>query len=225
MSPRRLLVDHVLIVTHDPKSTIGGLYERTGLRALSGGEHVGLGTRNHIVPLGNGFLEIVEVHDKALARHNAFGRLGLAGLANAIARGAPDSLFAWSTAVPDIAPVAERTGTEIMALTRAGVSAMLCGIDQAIDDPSRPFFLQRGPDDANPGARPTAHAVEPIGFTRLDATRSSAAPEVWLPNVPSGSVTVNLLDDNRRGLTRVEIGIRGADPVVLTAEQPTGIAR
>jgi hypothetical protein len=224
VSPRSLLVDHVLIVTHDPDSTVGELYERTGLRAQPGGEHVGLGTRNQIVPLGEGFLEIVEVYDKALARDNAFGRLGLAGLADATARGAQESLFAWSTAVPDVAPVAERTGTECVALTRAGVSALLCSVDQATNDPSRPFFLQRGPTDAHPGERPAAHAVQPIGFTRLDATRSQQDPEVWLHDVPSGSVTVNLLDDHRRGLTRVEIGIRGADPVVLTAGHPTGIA-
>lgn len=225
MRSRQLLVDHVLIVSYDADSTAARIFERTGLASLPGGEHVGLGTRNQIVPLVMGFLEIVEVHDKSLARDNAFGRLGLAGLAAASAHGAEESMFNWSTVVADIAPVAERTGTECIALTREGVRALLCGVDEAAGEPCRPFFIQRGPMDTHPGLRPAAHAVDVIGFSRLAATASGRGPEMWLDEVPKGSTTFDLLAGGRPGLTRVEISVRGADPVVLTADQPTGIAR
>lgn len=218
-------MDHVLIVSHEADSTAGMLFEQTGLRAFPGGEHVGVGTRNQIVPLGNGFLEIVEVHDETLARGNAFGRLGLAGLRAATARGAQESLFAWSTVVTHVAPIAERLGTECMTLTRAGMRALLCGVDEAADEPCRPFFLQRGPTGAHPGSRPVAHLVEAVGFLRVEASWSDRALGTWLDAVPIGLTVFDLRTGDRPGLTRVEIDVQDADPVVLTSDQPTGAAR
>ena len=59
---RLVSVDHVLIVSRDPAATAEQLFVRTGLASIPGGEHDGLGTRNVIVPLGEGYLEIVPVH-------------------------------------------------------------------------------------------------------------------------------------------------------------------
>ena len=118
-SVRKVAIDHVLIVSRDPASTAHQLFEPTGLAWIPGGEHDGLGTRNVIFPLGVGYLEIVEAHDESLARANPFGRLVLAGLADADIAGRNESLFAWSVAVDDASAVAARLAGERLG-ARAG---------------------------------------------------------------------------------------------------------
>ena len=55
-----LPVDHLVLATPDVAATVDALAERSGVRAVAGGRHVGLGTWNHLVSLGGGaYLEII----------------------------------------------------------------------------------------------------------------------------------------------------------------------
>lgn len=53
-------LDHLVLATPDLAATVADFARRTGVTPAPGGVHVGLGTRNHLVSLGNGgYLEII----------------------------------------------------------------------------------------------------------------------------------------------------------------------
>jgi hypothetical protein len=222
-SARGVAIDHVLIVSRDPAATAHELFERSGLAWIPGGEHDGLGTRNVIVPLGVGYLEIVEVHDESLARANPFGRLVLAGLAAAEAAGRNESLFAWSVAVDDASTVAARLDVGMMSLSRAGVSVQLAGVEESATDPARPFFLQRAAGQESPARRPANHRVEPTGFGRIEIATHSVAH--WLDEMPVGETAFASSAADASSLKSVEILVRDGALITLTAAKPLGSLR
>jgi hypothetical protein len=222
-SARGVAIDHVLIVSRDPASTALELFERTGLAWIPGGEHDGLGTRNVIVPLGIGYLEIVEAHDESLARANPFGRLVLAGLAAAEAAGRNESLFAWSVAVDDASAVAAGLEVGMMSLSRAGVSVQLAGVEESVTDPARPFFLQRAAGQESPSRRPADHQVEPMGFGRIEIATHSMAD--WLGEVPFGKTAFETSTSDPSSLKSVDILVSDGPLITLTSAEPLGPLR
>jgi hypothetical protein len=223
---RLVSVDHVLIVSRDPAAAAEQLFVRTGLAAVPGGEHDGLGTRNLIVPLGDGYLEIVEAHDIVAARANPFGRLVLAGTQRAEDEGLPACLFSWSVSTEDATALAEALNTGSMPLSRAGVSVLLAGVDESISDPSRPFFLQRSAGQESPARRSTHHRVAPVGIRRMTIAVSESWSN-WADQMPVGST--ELYVEPTTGpvgsrLTKLEIELSDANIVVLTADHPLGVS-
>jgi hypothetical protein len=71
-----------------------------------------------------------------------------------------EGLMAWAVAVEDVAPVAERLGTEVSTLVRRGLSARLTGVAEAMATPFLPFFIARDPGVADPGAASDAGGIE-----------------------------------------------------------------
>lgn len=143
-------IDHVVCGTADLDAAASRLEAELGLVAVAGGRHDGLGTRNRIVPLGDGtFLELLAVADPQEAGRSALG----AALQTAIARG--DGLLAWAVAVDDVGSVAERLGTPITTVGRQSMTARLTGLAESLAEPCLPFFIERDPTRAAP--RP-AHA-------------------------------------------------------------------
>ena len=218
-SEQPIAIDHVLIVSRDLAATAAGLFERTGLAAIPGGVHDGLGTRNVIVPLGVGYLELVEAYDEELARANPFGRLVLAGHAAAEQAGRDDILFTWSVAVDDAADVASRLDVGLMSLARAGVSVQLAGVEESVADPARPFFLQRAPGQESPASKPAHHLVEPLGFTTIRCQSPASNENTWVHEVPTGTTEFTLTEAGQPSLVSVDIGVVGSLPIVLTADQ------
>ncbi|WP_406413224.1 VOC family protein [Streptomyces sp. NBC_01614] len=54
------LLDHLVLVTPDLSATVADFARRTGVTPAPGGVHVGLGTRNYLVSLGDmSYLEII----------------------------------------------------------------------------------------------------------------------------------------------------------------------
>ena len=66
-------VDHVLLATPDLDGTASRLESEHRLPSVPGGRHVGLGTENRIVPLGEAYVELVGVADRDEAAANPFG--------------------------------------------------------------------------------------------------------------------------------------------------------
>ena len=65
---------------------------------------------------------------------------------------APDGLHGWAVAVEDVPAQAERLGLEVTSIERDGLTARLTGVAQAMAEPWLPFFIQRDPGIADPGA-------------------------------------------------------------------------
>ena len=79
--------------------------------------------------------------------HDALGR-ELAARIAALGEG----LMGWVVAVPDVSAEAARTGAELSTIERAGLTATLAGVAAAMAVPYLPFFIQRDPGVADPGA-------------------------------------------------------------------------
>jgi len=134
-------IDHVIYATPDLDATAARLADQLGLPVTGGGRHEGLGTENRIIALGGGYLEVLGVADAGQAAASPFGRAALAR----------EGLIGWVVGVDDVAPVAARLGTEVTTISRAGLTARLPGVAEAMAAPSLPFFIARDAGVADPG--------------------------------------------------------------------------
>jgi hypothetical protein len=141
-----------------------------GVEAVQGGRHEGLGTKNRIVPLGGGYIEVLAVDDADEAARSTFG----AGLMARIA-GEGDGLFGWAVAVEDLEGTAERLGSPVTTIRREGLSARLTGLAEAMREPYLPFFVHRDPGVPDPGARGDAG-----GITWIEVGGNAARLKEWL---------------------------------------------
>jgi hypothetical protein len=143
-------IDHVLWVADDLDATADRLAAEHGLPSGGGGRHVGIGTHNRVFPLGGGYLEVIAIanHDEAAA----------SAIGSAVAA-APDGLFGWAVAVDDVPAEAQRLGLEVTSIERGGLTARLTGVAQAMAEPWLPFFIQRDPGIADPGASGDAGGI------------------------------------------------------------------
>ena len=143
-------IDHVIWVADDLHPTADRLADEHGLPGGGGGRHVGIGTHNRVFPLGGGYLEVLAIADREEAATSAIGRAVAA---------APDGLFAWAVAVDDVPAEAQRLGLEVTSIERGGLTARLTGVAQAMAEPWLPFFIQRDPGIADPGASGDAGGI------------------------------------------------------------------
>ena len=169
-----LRIDHVIYAAEDLDAAAARIRDELGLTAVTGGRHVGHGTRNLIVPLGGGYLELLGVADAQEAAASPFGN-GL--LRRLDERG--DGWLAWVVAVPDADAVARRLGSTITTLSREGLSARLTGVAEAMREPFLPFFISRDPGVPDPGASGSAG-----GITWIELAGNAARLERWLDSTP-----------------------------------------
>ena len=189
-----MLLDHVILAAADLDAATARLEAEHGFVATGGGRHDGIGTHNRIVPLGGGYLEVMAVADQAEAQASALGRI----LSAAIAERA-GGLMAWCVAVEDVEAVARRLGTEISLIARAGLTARLTGVAEAMAEPCLPFFIERDPGVADPGADGDAG-----GLTWVEVAGDSQRLAEWLGGA---SLPVRVVD-GRPALRAVGIGDR-----------------
>jgi hypothetical protein len=168
-------IDHVIYAAADLDAVTAGFEKRLGLAAQAGGRHEGHGTRNRIVPLGGGYLEVLAVADPQEAAGSPFGR----GLLTRLARDG-DGWLGWVVAVDDVDSVARRLATAITILKREGLSARLTGVAEAMQAPLLPFFISRDPGVADPGAGGDAGGIAAIELAgdaeRLERWLGSPGP-------------------------------------------------
>jgi hypothetical protein len=148
-------IDHVILAAADLDSAAARLEAELGLVATGGGRHDGLGTHNRIVPLGDGYLEILAIADEGEAKASPLGRAVTARIAET-----GDGLMGWAVAVDDVTPIAERLGSEVSTITRQGLSARLTGLAEAMAEAFLPFFISRDHGIKDPGAAGDAGGIK-----------------------------------------------------------------
>jgi hypothetical protein len=144
-------IDHVIYGTADLEAASARMESELGLEVNPGGRHKGLGTHNRIVPLAGSYIELIAIADPDEAAGSPIGR----AIAARIAAGG--GLMGWVVAVEAVTPIAERLGTAVTTVTRAGMSAQTTGIVEALAEPYLPFFIARdpgipGPPETGPAA-------------------------------------------------------------------------
>jgi hypothetical protein len=187
-------IDHVIYATQDLDAAAARLAAARGLAASGGGRHTGIGTENRIVPLGGGYLELIAVADPAEAERSPLGH----ALALAI-REHGEGLIGWAVAVEDVEAEAERTGAELSVIERAGLRAQLAGVETAMAEPTLPFFIQRDPGIADPGAEGDAG-----GITWVEVAGDGDRLRTWL----GGAELPVRLREGEAALLAVGIGER-----------------
>jgi Glyoxalase-like domain len=163
-------IDHVIYATADLDRAAARIEREFGLTAVRGGRHERLGTHNRIVPLGEGYLELLAVAD---AEEAAASELGRAVTQRIDSVG--DGLLGWAVAVDEIAPHAARLGIEQTTIARQGMSAQLAGLAESMEDPFLPFFIARDPGIANP-----ARTDNGPGITWIEVAGDRETLDHWL---------------------------------------------
>lgn len=67
-------IDHLIVASADPDLAVAELEQVLGLRATGGGRHEAQGTFNRLIWLGDSYLELMGVFDRALAAESWWGR-------------------------------------------------------------------------------------------------------------------------------------------------------
>jgi hypothetical protein len=156
-------IDHVVIGVQNLERAAAMMLDRYGLEAQIGGEHVGAGTANMVVPVGTGqFLELLAVVD-ATSRHPV-----PQALARFVADG--DRLLFAAIEPDDIEVAAARVGEPILPTARQSANGhqlrwRLTGMLGALSPAALPFFVVT--DEGRRwcgGDRPARHRVEPRGI-------------------------------------------------------------
>ena len=94
-------IDHLVIAVHDPDAAAAALERDIGLAFTGGGRHEHAGTFNRLAFLGDSYVELIGVFDRALVLSNAAFAVGRAALAQIEERG--EGLATWALATDNIA--------------------------------------------------------------------------------------------------------------------------
>src|SRR3954452_13030006 len=109
-------IDHVIYATADLDAAAGRIERELGLGVAGGGRHEGLGTHNRIVPLGEGYLELLAIADPQEAAGSDLGQAVQRRIAEV-----GDGLLGWAVAVEDVTAHADRLGIEQTTIARDGM--------------------------------------------------------------------------------------------------------
>ena len=161
-------LDHVIYGTADLDAAQRRIEAELGLEVLPGGRHVGQGSHNRIVPLGDGYLELMAIHDPEEAATNPFGEVLLEVLP-------VERLVGWAVLVEDIDAVAQRLGTPLLTVRRDTLGASVTGVQEALREPTLPFFIGANARGARPGELRDAG-----GLTWIEVAGDAARLRDWL---------------------------------------------
>ena len=212
MVPAKTAVDHLLLGEPDLDRGIAWLEQLTGVKAVAGGSHPGMGTRNALVSLGPGqYLEII-APDPAQTIYNF--QIDVTELPG-------PRLVNWAARTGDVATVADRARTAGFPvfgprdgsrarpdgkLLKWKIVAVMNALGSRTFQPV-PFFIQWAADSVHPSEdSPKGCALEsftiehrdPAGVTdtltklgiEAVVTRATLPRLVATLNTPKGSVTL-----------------------------------
>jgi hypothetical protein len=159
-------LDHVLIAVADLAAAGREIEVRHGLASVEGGLHPTWGTANRIVPLGDSYLELIEVVDAAKAAESSFGRWVASGLSSTARP------LGWAVRTTQLDELARRLDLPIREGSRAKPDGerlrwRSAGVDQAAAQPSLPFFIEWDPGTQLPGQTVIHHPAGTASIVKL----------------------------------------------------------
>lgn len=163
-------IDHLVIACADPDAAAADFERELGLGAAGGGRHPALGTFNRLIWLGDTYLELIGVFDRALAERSWIGAPTVRAL------DAGGGLATWAVATDDIEGDVERLNaggaglTEPMAGERVrpdgSVVRWRLSVPRELGPERPPFLIEHDATAAewSPGERAVrAGTVHPLG--------------------------------------------------------------
>lgn len=201
--PMTLEIDHVVFAVTSLEAASRVLETEHGLASLPGGRHTGHGTANRIVPLGTAYLELVAVVDRAEAATSSFGRWVTE---NAAGKLTPHLLC---LRTDDLDTLTRSLGIESIAMSRKRPDGTelrwkLAGLERALRDGGRPFFIEWEADPSDHPGRSTLAQASPGTSVEVSLSGDSDRLARWLGDVP--------------GLTLIG-GERGTCTVVIQSDE------
>jgi hypothetical protein len=175
-----LRIDHVVYAVRDLDEAAVRFRREFGLDSVVGGRHAGWGTANRIVPLGEQYLELIGVVDKAEASTTTLGRSVLERTE------AGDGWYTIAVASDDVVLIGERLGLEVDAGSRERPDGEVLRWRMAgLDDPRRelwmPFFLIWDvPASLHPGSARAGHGVRAEGIAWVEVGGDAEQLRDWL---------------------------------------------
>jgi hypothetical protein len=173
-------IDHVLYAVAEFESAARHWWDAFGLAAVPGGKHQGWGTANWIVPLGDGYVELIGIDDPDVAAQSDLGRHVLSVLRDG------ERFIGWCVRPDLFDEAAERAGLEINEGSRVRPDGAVlrwrtAGVEVAMQDPSLPFFIDwQVPPELHPGRMQAAHRVAPQGIAWVEVLGDASALRSWL---------------------------------------------
>ncbi len=163
-------IDHVVVACPDPEAAARELEDRVGLRSEGGGRHEAFGTFNRLVWLGDSYLELIGLFDRASAERSWIG----APTVRALDRGG--GLATWAVATDDLDGDLARLRTDRSGLADARSGQRVRADGQVVrwrlaapgslGPDEAPFLIEHDPAAAEwtPADRAArAHAPHPLG--------------------------------------------------------------
>jgi hypothetical protein len=205
-----LRLDHVAYAVRDLDEAAVRFREELGLDSVAGGRHVGFGTANRIVPLGDQYIELVGVIDHAEAEGSAFGR-------SVLERSAGDG--GWLVMVvscDDLDAVASRLGLSTQEGARARpdgaeIRWRMAGHDDPRREPWMPFFISWDiAEELHPGRQRAGHGVKAEGLAWVEVGGDGARLSEWL----GGEDLPIRVVDAPPGIVHVAIATAGGELVI-----------
>ena len=173
-------IDHVILAVRDLDDAARRLLGEFGLGAVFGGYHVGWGTGNLIVPLGASYVELLGVVDEEEAARSVLGRHVLSRTQER------DRLLAWCVSVDPFDEAVNRLGLSPSEGSRVRPDGTtlrwrMAGMEQAMADPSRPFFISwLVPESLHPGRMSVYHPAAPRGVAWVEVSGDERQVRHWL---------------------------------------------
>ncbi len=175
-----LKFDHVILAVTDLAAGAELMFRKTGLGSVPGGRHTGLGTGNRIIPLGPDYIELMGIVDADQAAGSPLGRWVARRLT------IREGLAAFCLATEDIDAVGRRLGLNPEPMERRAPDGTtlgwrLAGLEAAMTDPCKPFFIQWDiPPEKHPGRMAAEHEVTPLGISWVEVSSDPGVIPAWI---------------------------------------------
>ena len=213
-----LRIDHVVYAVADLEAAATTMQERHGLASVVGGRHLGWGTGNRIIPLGDSYLELLSVVDHQEASLDSFGQ----SVARHLQAG--DGPFLWVLSTDDLDGVAARLGLEVVVKSRllpggGEIAWRSAGLPQAAEKPWLPFFISWDvPPADHPGRMPVQHTTVPAGIAWVEVgtpdPEATAQLADWL-----GGEDLPVRLQGPPGVNGLGVAVAGGEIAIRTAVQ------
>ena len=205
-----LRLDHLGYAVRDLDGAAVRFREELGLDSVVGGRHVGFGTANRIVPLGDQYIEIVGAVDEAEAQGSVFGRSVLERTAQG------DGWLVIVVTTDDVEVEAARLGLEVTTGARARpdgsqVRWRMTGLDAPEREPWMPFFMTWDiPEELHPGRQRAGHGVQAQGLAWVEVGGDPERLRAWL----GGQDLPIRVTDAPPGIVRAAVATAGGEIVI-----------